>query len=226
MATTARSRTPKALDADDAMALRAAELAAWAQRNVRTILTAAVAVLAVFAVIFGMRYMNLRKADRAAAAWMEVQGAVDQGPAGLPRLTSFATTYAGTAEAAEARLAAAAIYLRQNQPQQAIDQARRVADAGGFFAYRGLMSLGAAQAQAGQRAEAIQSYLKAAEETEMAFERQEARIEAALLHEEASNWKGAAEIYRSMIPDTEEGSPDRGIIELRATEAEARAGAR
>lgn len=226
MATTARSRTSKALDSDDAIAMRAAELAAWAQRNVRTILTAAVAVLAIFAVVFGLRYMNQRKADRAAAAWMETQAAAEQGAAGVARLTSFAAAHAGTPEASEARLAAATIFMRQNQPQQAVEQARRVVDAGGPFTYQALMTLGAAQAGAGQTAEAVQSYLRAAEETEMVFQRQEARSEAAQLHEQTGNWKAAAEVYRSMLPDTEEDSADRGVIELRVTEAEARAAGR
>jgi hypothetical protein len=219
--TTARSRTPKALDADDAMAMRAAELAAWARRNVRTILIAAVAVLAIAVVAFFVRYSGQRKADQAATQWLTVESAVAEGPAGAARLSSFATTYDGTPEADEARLSLAQMYLDQNQPQKAVTEARRVADGGGLLAFQGRMMLGGALAAAGQKDAAIAEYVKAAGESDLVYQRQEARSQAALLHEQAGNWTAAAQVYRTMLPDAKEGTLDRAVIELRAAEAEA-----
>ena len=221
--TTARSRKPQALDAEDAMAMRAAELAAWAQRNIRTVIIAAGVVLVLLLVFFATRLTSQRRAERAAAQWLQVQDAAQQGTAGVPRLASFANSFDGTPESAEARLAVASIYLDQNQPQNAIPEARRVADAGGPMSFQGWMLLGAAQARANQRDAAIQTYLKAADETELVFQQQEARSEAALLNEEAGKWTAAAQIYATMLADTEEGTMDRSVVELRKAEAESRA---
>ena len=218
--TTARSRTPQALDADDALAMRAVELATWARRNARMVITVAGVVAAAVVVALLIRYQAQVKADRAAEEWLAVQAATTQGAAGIAPLASFATKFDGTVEADEARLALAQMYLDQNQPQQAVNQARQVVDHGGVMAFQGGMMLGAAQAAAGQKPQAIQAYLKAAESTDLVFQRIEARSEAALLQEEAGNWSAAAEIYRSMLADTKEGTLDRAVTELRLAETE------
>jgi predicted negative regulator of RcsB-dependent stress response len=223
--TTARSRTPR-LDADDALALRTAELAAWARRNARTVMIAAGVVVAVVLVAFFVRYQNQRKADRAAEEWLSVQAAAAQGPSGIAQLAAFATSFDGTAEADVARLAMAQMYLEQNQPQQAVNQARRVADGGGVMDFQGRMMLGAALAASNQKPQAIEAYLKAAEGTDLVYQRQEARSEAALLHEESGNWAGAAQVYRSMLPDAKEGTLDRAVVDLRLAEAESHLGGR
>jgi len=225
--TTARNRAPQAsLDAEDRLAMRAAELAAWARRNVQTILiVAAVALVAVVGTLM-YRWNQQRRADEAATQWLQVQGAVNAGPAGIAQLSTFANNYAGTNEADEARLAMANLYLDQNQAQRAVEEARKVADRGGVMAVQGRMLLGAALAKLGQRDQAIAAYMQAADEAELLFQRYEARSEAALLYEEAGNWAKAAETYRAMLQDTEEGTVDRSIMELRVAEAEARAGVR
>jgi hypothetical protein len=219
--TATRKRTHTALDADDAMAMRAAELAAWAGRNVRTILIVFGVVLAAAVVAFFIRYQNQAKADQAATQWLSVQAAAQQGTGGVAQLTSFATTYDGTPEADEARLALATMYMDQNQPQRAVNEARRVAEGGGLLAYQGRMLLGAALAAAGQRDQAVAAFTTAASESDLLYQRQEARSEAALVHEQAGNWAAAAQMYRSMLADAKEGSTDRAVVELRIAEAEA-----
>jgi hypothetical protein len=224
--TTARSRKHQALSSDDAMAMRAAELSAWARSNARTIMIAAGVLVAIAAVAMFLRWQNQAKADRAASAWLSAQEAVNMGPNGLAQLTSFAGSYDGTPEADEARLAMARIYLDQNQAAKAVTEARRVADGGGVLAFQGRILLGGALAASGQREQAIQTYLQASEESELVYQRQEARSEAALLHEQAGNWAAAAQVYRSMLPDAKEGTLDRAVVELRVAEAEAHLSAR
>jgi predicted negative regulator of RcsB-dependent stress response len=225
--TTARNRAPQAsLEAEDRIAMRAAELAAWARRNVQTIGIVTGIVLAVVIGTLVYRWNQQRKADEAAVQWLQVQSAAAEGPAGVARLTTFANNYAGTNEADEARLTLAGMYLDQNQAAKAAEEARRVAEGGGVMAFQGRMMLGAALAKQNQRDQAIAAYLQAASETDLLFQRQEARSEAALLYEEAGNWAKAAETYRAMLQETEKGTVDRTIMELRVAEAEARAGAR
>lgn len=48
----------------------------------------------------------------------------------------------------------------------------------------------------------------------------EALNQAALLQEGAGNWQGAADLYREILKDTEEGTVDRSVIEMRLAEAE------
>lgn len=224
--TTARNRASQTLDAEDRLAMRAAELAAWAKRNVQTILIVAAVALVAVAGTLMYRWNQQRKADEAAVQWLQVQSAADAGPQGAVQLSTFASNYAGTNEADEARLALANLYLGQGQAPKAAEEARKVADRGGVMAVQGRMLLGAALAKQGQRDQAIAAYLQAATDSDLLFQKQEARSEAALLYEEAGNWAKAAETYRAMLQDTEEGTMDRAIMELRVAESEARAGVR
>ncbi|HEX8429793.1 MAG TPA: hypothetical protein VF625_00855, partial [Longimicrobium sp.] len=98
--------------------------------------------------------------------------------------------------------------------------ARAVAESDGPVEFQGRMMLGAVMARTGNRAGALAAYAEAASETDLSYQRQEARSEAALLHESAGEWKEAAAMYRQMLADTEEGTMDRSIVEMRVAEAE------
>lgn len=226
--TVARSRQAHSkLDSDDAMALRAAELSAWARRNARMIIGIAAVALVVVGGLLVWKYSAAQK--RAAAA--ERLLAMSANPvlltaAGTRELEQFIRQYDGTPEANEARLMLAQSLLDQRQVRPAMTHLRKVADGGSHLAVQALMMLGSAQAEAGDRAAAIRSFQQAADRAGMKYQKFEALGQAAVQHEAAGNWKAAADIYRGLLTESEKGSQQATVIEMRMTEALARAGGR
>lgn len=226
--TVARSRLPQSkLDSDDALALRAAELSAWARRNVRMIIGIALVALVVVGGLLVWKYSQ--SARRAAAG--ERLLAMSANPAlmtaaGTRELETFIRQYDGTPEADEARMMLAQSLLDQRQPQRAIPHLREVADSGSRLASQAAMMLGSTYAQAGDRAKAIAAYQQAAGKAPMKYQKFEALGQAALQQEASGNHKAAAEIYRGLLADSEKGSQQATIIEMRMTEALAKTGGR
>ena len=222
----ARRPTRTEVDTDDALAMRAAELAAWAQRNVRLILTAAVAALLGVGGYLYYQWSQAQRADRAAIQFLQVQSSAGADTVAIVReLESFVRRFDGTVEADEARLQLGETYLRRNQAPKALEILRPLAGSGSPMAFQAQKLVAAAQNASNQRDQAIRTYLDAADDTDLAHQRLDALSEAAVLREQAGDWRGAAELYRRMTAETEEGSPERAVLELRITEAEARAGA-
>ncbi|HYR07295.1 MAG TPA: tetratricopeptide repeat protein, partial [Longimicrobium sp.] len=224
----ARSRqTHGKLDSDDAMALRAAELSAWARRNARMIIGIAAVALVV---VGGLVVWKYSQAQRRAVAAERLLGMAANpvlvSAAGMRELEAFIRQYDGTPEADEARLMLAQAQLDQRQTAQAIAQLRAVADGGSKLAPQAAMMLGSAHAQAGDRNAAIRAYTQAAERSRMKYQKFEALGQAALQHEAGNNYKAAADIYRGLLAESEKGSQQATIIEMRLTEALAKGGGR
>lgn len=222
----ARRTARPAVDPDDAFAVRAAELRRWASSNARAIMIGAVAALVVVGGFLAYRISQSRAAERASQAFLELQQRVSTADSvqGRALLQNFAQTYDGTVEGAEARLELGQRLLLAGQPKQAIPHFREVAGSGLPVAFQGKTLLAAALSRDGQQQQAIQTLLDAADDAEYGYQEQEALGEVALLHEQANNWRAAADIYRRMVENTEKGSLERSIAELRLAEAEARAG--
>lgn len=224
--TVARSRQAHTkMDSDDALAIRAAELSAWARRNARMIMAVAAVALVV---VGGLVVWKYSQAQRRAAAGERLL-ALNANPAimtaaGTRELEQFINQYGGTPEADEARLMLGQSLLEQGQGRRAVPHLQRVADGGGRLAAQAFMLLGSAHSQLGDRAAAIRAYQQAAENATMKFQRFEALGQAAVQHEAGGNWKAAADIYRGLLAESEQGSQQSTIIEMRLTEALARAG--
>ncbi|HEX2206299.1 MAG TPA: tetratricopeptide repeat protein [Longimicrobium sp.] len=224
--TVARSRLPQGkLDSEDAMALRAAELAQWARRNARMIIGIAAVALVVVGGLVVWKYSQAQK--RAAAG--ERLLAMSANPAlltsaGTRELETFIRQYDGTPEANEARLMLAQSLLDQRQPARAIPHLQKVANGRSQLAAQASMMLGSTYAQSGDRARAITAYQQAADKAGMKYQKFEALGQAAVQHEAAGNHKAAADIYRALLADSEQGSQQASIIEMRLTEALAKGG--
>jgi predicted negative regulator of RcsB-dependent stress response len=219
----ARTRRPTAaVQSDDALAMRAAEIGEWAKRNIRRIVTVAGVLAVLMLLAVGYFLMQRSTASRASAAYLEISASPTQGTQRTTQLEAFVAQYGGTVEAKEARLELAGLYLDANQANRALPHAREVAGSGGNLKYQGQLMLGAVLARTGDRAGAIQAYRDAAATARMDFQRAESLNQAAILQEGAGNWQGAADLYRQMLKDTKEGTMDRSIIEMRLAEAEAK----
>ena len=225
--TVARSRQASKLDSDDAMALRAAELSQWARRNARMIIGIAAVALVVVGGLLVWKYSQGEK--RAAAG--ERLLAMSANPAimtsaGTRELEQFIRQYDGTPEADEARLMLAQSLLDQRQPRPAMAHLQKVSGGRSGLAVQALMMLGSTHAQAGDRPAAIRAYQQAADKASMKYQKFEALGQAALQHEAGNNWKAAADIYRGLLAESETGSQQATIIEMRMTEALARSAGR
>ena len=60
----------------------------------------------------------------------------------------------------------------------------------------------------------------------MKYQKFEALGQAALQHEAGGNHKAAADIYRGLLDESEKGTQQATVIEMRMTEALARSGGR
>ncbi|HET6233277.1 MAG TPA: tetratricopeptide repeat protein [Longimicrobiaceae bacterium] len=222
---TVASRTPRprhTVDNDDAVMARALAFSTWARNNARVILYTAAAVLLAAGAALYVRYYRAERQAAAATDFMEVQQKVttEATPQAVKDLNAFIGKHDGTNEADEARLALAELHLRGNDAKAALPPLREVAGRSGSpLSIQGGMMLAAAQAQAGDLAAAEKTYLDTGDRGTLDFQRMEAWNEAALLREQAGNWKGAAELYEKMVPLTDKGSLERSITEMRLAEA-------
>lgn len=222
--TTARSRTSSALHPDDAMALRAAAFASWARRNARVVI--GVSVVAVL-VVGGLLVWKYSQGQRRAAA-AEALMALRSNPslttaAGSAQVEAFVRRYDGTIEADEARLMLAQMRLDAGNPRAAVSGLTGLASGGSPLAAQASMMLGSAHAQLGDRPAAIRAYEQAAEKSDLRYQRFEALGQAALQHELAGDYTAAVEAYRRVLADTEANTPQAGVVEMRITEALAKA---
>jgi hypothetical protein len=222
----ARRAPRNTLESDDVIAMRAAELAAWAQKNVTAILIGVAALLVLAGVGLYYQVYKGQRAERAATAFLNLQAQLPTDTtAAIRQLGTFANNYDGTSEAAEARLLEGHLLLGKGQASQAVEAVRPVADGGTPLRDEGRMILGAALNAAGKRQEAIDTFVKLADGSKLAYVKQDALTQAAALREQANDWKGAADLYQQALATAEKGSADRTVIEMHLAEAQARAGA-
>jgi predicted negative regulator of RcsB-dependent stress response len=205
--------------------MRAAELAEWARNNARAVMIGAVTLLVVVGGVLYYQVYKSQRAGRAAAAYLQVQAGLPNDTAQAIRaLQNFSNAYSGTTEAAEARIATAQIQLIRGDAAHAVETLRPAASGGTAVSQNAQYLLGAALAQAGKRQEAIDTYLKLAKDADLGYMKRNALNQAALLREQANDWKGAAELYTQMLDGLEKGSGERTVVELHLAEAQARAG--
>jgi predicted negative regulator of RcsB-dependent stress response len=224
-ASTARRSSRTAVDSDDAMTMRAAEMKAWAEKNARLVMFGAGAVVLLLGALIYYQFYKGQRAERAATAFLALQSSLPSDTPGvIRRLETFGSTYGGTSEGAEARILAAQLWLDKGDAKRAIATVRPAADGGTAVEPQAKLVLGAALAADGKRQEAIDTYLDVAKSTDLAYLKQDALAAAAVLREAANDWRGAADLYRQALETTEENTADRALMQLRLTEAEAHAG--
>src|SRR4051794_12393801 len=222
----ARREIRKAVDPDDAVMMRAAEMAEWTRKNARVVLIAAAVALVLVCGFLYYRSYKSQRSERAAMQFLQVQATLPNDTTqAIRQLEGFASRLDGTTEAAEARLSAAQLWLLKGQPAKALEDIRPVADGGTPVAEQAMGLMGSALSQAGKRQEAIDAYLKLADRTRLAYVKEDALTQAALLREQAGDWRGAAELWGRAASSMEKDSPDRTLVEMHQAEAAAHAGA-
>jgi predicted negative regulator of RcsB-dependent stress response len=217
------SRTP--VETDDVVMMRAAEMAAWTKKNAKAVIYGGAAIVLVLGGILYYQVYKSQRAERAATAFLTLQSTLPNDTAGVIRqLTTFASNYDGTSEAAESRILAAQLWMAKGDANRAVAVVRPAADGGTAVENQARMTLAAALAAAGKRQEAIDTYLDVVKGTKLAYLKLDALTAAATLREDTNDWKGAADLYRQALDATEKDTPDRAVVELHLSEAEAHAG--
>ena len=205
--------------------LRAAELAAWAQKNTQAVIIAAVLLVGTLGAFVYYRMYSAQRAERAAMAFLNLQASMGTDTTAVIRqLDTFASNYDGTSEGAEARILAAQLWLAKGDANRAVAAVRPATEGGTPLKDQAKLVLASALAAGGKRAEAVDAYLAVAKGTKLAYLKQDALGQAAALREQANDWKGAAELYAQALETTEEGTSERALLQLHLSEAQARAG--
>ncbi|HEV2129965.1 MAG TPA: tetratricopeptide repeat protein [Longimicrobiaceae bacterium] len=223
-----RSRRPQGVtDADDVFIARTLQFSAWARRNARLVIAAAVIALVLIVGAVYYRWDQANRLERAATEFMFLEQTAASGNVALATrdIQQFIQRFDGTPYADEARVLLGQIHMQQGEPQQAVEALR---DLPGRIrrspvGVQGALLLGSAHAAAGDTAAAVATYTRVADEARLDFQREEALNSAALLREQAGDYTRAAELYRQLIGMTEEGSFERSLYEMRLAEAEGRA---
>lgn len=216
-----RSSAPDA----DLWAVRALKLWAWARRHLRWLLLAAAVFVGAVAVAVYVAWSRRQRAERAAAELWRVQQALAVGnPTVAAReLASFVDRFDGTPAAAQARVLLGRTYLELGQPARAIEALRPVADdLDAPLGPAAALLLGDAYQAANQPDAAVRAYLRVADGARLAFDRRQAlqKAGAVLIDRDPAR---AADVYARLARESEPGSLDRAVAEMRAAEAAARA---
>lgn len=211
---------------DDAATERLLQFALWAKANMRILVAGVVIVLVG---ILALNYAgNVREAKLAEAARRldEVRLTVASGNHSLAirDLEEFISIFSGTAAADEARLLLGQSAIADSQATKAIEVLTPLANSTkNDLATPAALLLAAAYEEAGDHDKAAATYLALADKARDVYSRRDALQHAARVKEGQGDAAGAVEIYQRLLEETSDGSPERGVVELRLAEARARA---
>ncbi|MDB4949047.1 MAG: Negative regulator of RcsB-dependent stress response [Gemmatimonadetes bacterium] len=227
MASSVASRTPRAhapIDNDDAVMARAVAFASWARTNARILTTATGLVLVAAAGYMYYRYYESHREGRAGAEFLMVAAEARNGgnEAVVSRdLDNFYHKFDGTVEADQARLLLGQIKLKNNQPKAALPLFDAVGGHRSPLRVQGMMLAGATKAASGDLNGAAVTLRSAADQAKLAYEKNQALRQLALVQEQKGDWPGAVATWQQLVDATEKGSPERGETEMRLGEAQA-----
>lgn len=203
------------------------ELAAWAQRNARTLV---LGVAAVMIVGFSVKYYFDYKRSIDETASSELRAIRFQTQSGSPaqvidQLRGFIAQFDGSSYAQEGRVLLAHALLLGNRAPEAIEPARQaVTDiADDVMALRAAFLLAAAYEEVADTAAAISVYEDIGAKVKARVEMSRALQAAARLKAGAGDHAGAAAIYDHLTEITPEEAPVRDFYVMMAAELRAQA---
>jgi predicted negative regulator of RcsB-dependent stress response len=206
---------------DDVFVARVLHTTKWAESNQQVITVLAVVLaIAVAGLLYYRSYrqgLGVQAAQQLEVIYQTVAMADVEGA--RTELATFLERFGGTPYEAEARLLLGDLYLRDGSPQQAQAVLEPMgASPGAPLEFQAAALLAAAYEQDGQVAEAEQVYLAIANRSDLDFQVRDALEAAARLREQRGDSQGALELYERVLAELEEGSPERGLYEMRIEE--------
>lgn len=206
---------------DDAFVARVLHLGKWAEKNQQVITVLLVVIAIGVAGLVYYRSYRRSLAQQAAQELEQIYQTVGMSDVQGARteLGTFLERFGGTPYEAEARLLLGDLYLRDGSPQQAQAVLRPLGESPGEpLEFQAATLLAAAYEQDGQDAEAERIYLEIANGSELDFQVRDALEAAARLRAARADTDGALELYERALEGLEEGSPDRGLYQMRIEE--------
>ena len=206
---------------DDIFVAKVLEVGNWAQRN-QQLLTVG-GIVAVIAVAAFLYYGNYRDAlaVQAANELELVHQSVTLGDTegAKNELVIFLDRFGGTAYSGEARMLLGELYLRTEDPQQALAVLEPMATSPRDpLELQAASLLAAAYEQEERWADAEATYLAIADRSELDFQIRDALAAAARIRHDQGDAAGAADLYRRILEQLDENAPERGLFEMRLAE--------
>lgn len=218
---TARRAARPAPAEDDKFVAGVLESTVWAREHARTLVIAAIVLVALVVGFLIFRSFGAAKEAGATTALNDLRATVSAGNAQLALRDgqTLLAQYGGTEAASEARVLMAQLYLQASQPSEAADVIAPVAgEMEAPLGFNAAMLLGAAYEAAGQSDEANQVYRRVGAEARFQYQQIAGYEEAARIQTAAGDVEGAIASYERILDLLDENAPQRGIYEMRLTE--------
>lgn len=209
---------------DDVFVAKVIEVSNWAKANQQILAVAGVVLVILVAGI--MYYGNYRESlnQQAAQQLEDVHSsiAIQDIEGAKSQLATFLDRFGSTAYAGEARLLLGELYLRTDDPQQALAVLEPMAASPREpIELQAATLLAAAYEQEERWADAERVYLRIAERSELDFQVRDALAAAARIRASQGNPDGAVELYEQILAQLDEDAPERGFFEMRVQEIKA-----
>lgn len=222
---TARRVSRPAPSEEDAFVHGVLESTVWAKQNARTLIIAAVVVVALIVGFFFYRGFSNAKEAGATSALNDLRATVGAGNVQLALRDgeTLLAQYGGTEAAREARLLVAQIHMQAGQPAEAVDVLAPLGgDLDAPLGFNAGMLLAAAHEAAGQTEQAIQVYNRVGANGRFVYQQVAGYESAARVQEAAGDHDAAMASYERILTVLDENAPQRGVYEMRLAELRTR----
>ena len=197
------------------------ELSNWAKANQQLLTVLGVVLVIAFA---GTTYYGNYQETMTQQAAQQLETihqsiAIEDREGAKTELAVFLDRFGDTVYAGEARLLLGELYLRTNDPQQALAVLEPMAASPREpIEFQAASLLAVAYEQEERWTDAEDIYLRIADRSELDFQVLDALVGAARIRADQGDASGAVDLYERILADIDEGSPERGVFEMRIQE--------
>lgn len=208
-------------EAEDAFIARVLDVSNWAQGNQQLLtvvgVVAAILVAGGFYFVSYRSQLNTEAAQRLEAIHQSISIADTEGA--KIDLATFLSNFGGTVFEGEARMVLGELYLRSDDPQQALAVLEPIGSSPSTpVEFQAATLLASAYEQEERWADAEEVYLRIADRSDLSFQVRDAWAAAARIRAAQGDGAGAIELYEAALEALEENAAERGEFEMRIEE--------
>jgi predicted negative regulator of RcsB-dependent stress response len=206
---------------DDVFIAKVLEISHWGRRNQQLLTALGVAI--VLGVAAWIYYGNYRQSmiQQAANELESIHQSVALGDSegAKSQLGVYLERFGGTPYAGEARMLLGELYLASGESQQALAVLEPLAASPREpLELQAASLLGAAYEQEGRWDDAIATYMRIADRSDLDFQVRDALASAARIRTQQGDTAAAVTLYRRILAGLDENAPERGTYEMRLAE--------